>query len=221
MQKQSRQLSSCSILISILFLFLLSTTTTMAESGQSGVGDATAAATAEVHIVYVEKPQGEEPEACHLRTLTSVLGSEEAAKDAILYSYKSAASGFSAKLTPQQVSQISNLAQQFGINRVGSFLVVSSEVFGVIEDNVFEEIPKRNFLGLGFARMDQGSMAHMVKYEIEKSTMSSIPLECSLMAMGVHSWCFLLDALVLIVLVWCRLSLGNFTEVENCCWFFI
>ncbi|XAR62666.1 Tripeptidyl-peptidase II [Bertholletia excelsa] len=62
---------------------------------------------AAVHIVYTEKPENEEPEAYHIRTLASVLGSEDAAKEAILYSYKHAASGFSAKLTPQQVSEIS------------------------------------------------------------------------------------------------------------------
>lgn len=82
----------------ILFLSVLATTT-MAESG--------AGSDAAVHIVYCEKPEGEEPEAYHVRTLASVLGSEDAAKEAILYSYKTAASGFSAKLTPQQVSQIS------------------------------------------------------------------------------------------------------------------
>uniref|UniRef100_A0A7N2KVT2 Inhibitor I9 domain-containing protein n=1 Tax=Quercus lobata TaxID=97700 RepID=A0A7N2KVT2_QUELO len=61
-----------------------------------------------VHIVYVERPQDMEPEAFHIQTLASVLGSEEAAKEALIYSYKTAASGFSAKLTPQQVSLIAS-----------------------------------------------------------------------------------------------------------------
>ncbi|XP_076930550.1 subtilisin-like protease SBT3.17 [Bidens hawaiensis] len=66
-----------------------------------------ATATAEVHIVYTDQPQGQEPETHHLRTLTCFLGSEEAAKGALLYTYKHAASGFSAKLTPEQVEQLS------------------------------------------------------------------------------------------------------------------
>ncbi|XP_019238815.1 PREDICTED: subtilisin-like protease SBT3.17 [Nicotiana attenuata] len=88
------------ILSSILLLFLLiAAIVTMADSQPS--------IEAKVHIVYTEKPEDLEAEDYHIKTLTSVLGSEEAAKEALIYSYKHAASGFSAKLTAEQVSELS------------------------------------------------------------------------------------------------------------------
>ncbi|KAH9624848.1 hypothetical protein KSS87_000429 [Heliosperma pusillum] len=60
-----------------------------------------------VYIVYTEKPvDGVEPESHHLTTLSSVLGGEDAAKESLIYVYKNAATGFSAKLTPEQVSEL-------------------------------------------------------------------------------------------------------------------
>ncbi|XP_038896852.1 subtilisin-like protease SBT3.6 isoform X2 [Benincasa hispida] len=59
-----------------------------------------------VHIVYTERPHNEEPEAYHIRTLASVLGSEEAAKKALVYSFTSSTTGFAANLTPDQVEKI-------------------------------------------------------------------------------------------------------------------
>ncbi|KAL3366225.1 hypothetical protein AABB24_011069 [Solanum stoloniferum] len=92
------------ILSSILLFFLLFTAfiTTMADSQASQLSNES-----KVHIVYTEQPEDQEPEEYHIKTLTSVLGSEEAAKEALIYSYKHAASGFSAKLTAEQVSELS------------------------------------------------------------------------------------------------------------------
>ncbi|XP_043703716.1 subtilisin-like protease SBT3.11 [Telopea speciosissima] len=102
----NRNMRLFSVLV-VFSVFLWSTT--MAEKGVSeagGAGDSSSKGAA-VHIVYTEQPEGEEPEAFHLKTLSSVLGSEEAAKESLIYSYKTAASGFSAKLTPEQVAEIS------------------------------------------------------------------------------------------------------------------
>ncbi|KQK06071.1 subtilisin-like protease SBT3.17 [Brachypodium distachyon] len=76
---------------------------------------APAAPVAAVHIVYVDRPESADAEEFHIRTLAPVLGSEEKAKDAVLYHYKHAASGFSAKLTPEQVE---DLKKQPGVLQV-------------------------------------------------------------------------------------------------------
>ncbi|RAL54287.1 hypothetical protein DM860_001415 [Cuscuta australis] len=61
-----------------------------------------------VYIVYTTVPADVEDHAkYHVETLAPIFGSEDAAKEEILYTYTAAATGYSAKLTPAQVSKIS------------------------------------------------------------------------------------------------------------------
>ncbi|GMH00326.1 hypothetical protein Nepgr_002165 [Nepenthes gracilis] len=101
--------NSASLFSLFAFSLLLSSTITMAENrGKSSSSSSTTAPSTDVYIVYTGKPdEGVDPESHHLGTLSSVIGSKEAAKEALIYIYKNAATGFSAKLTPEQASELS------------------------------------------------------------------------------------------------------------------
>ncbi|XP_050214795.1 subtilisin-like protease SBT3.10 [Mercurialis annua] len=100
MIQKHRIASSPSLILLLIFVISIICQINMSVSASDSSKPA-------VQIVYTERPQDEEPEAYHMRTLASVLGSEDAAKEALVYSYKTAASGFSCKLTPEQVDQMS------------------------------------------------------------------------------------------------------------------
>ncbi|KAK6916626.1 Subtilisin-like protease, fibronectin type-III domain [Dillenia turbinata] len=64
-----------------------------------------------VHIVYMGERSYDEPELveeAHHQILSNILGSKEAAKDSILYSYKHGFSGFAAVLTKSQAKLIAD-----------------------------------------------------------------------------------------------------------------
>lgn len=69
-------------------------------------------AESKVHIVYMGRRQHDDVElatSAHHQILTSVLGSQEAARDSIIYSYKHGFSGFAARLTKSQAKNIAEL----------------------------------------------------------------------------------------------------------------
>lgn len=109
------QIKHSSIVVEVLFLLGISIAISISISKSMAdarmISHSSSPATSSgVYIVYTEKPAATvEPESHHLSTLASVLGSEEAAKESLVYVYKNAATGFSAKLTPAQVSQLESM----------------------------------------------------------------------------------------------------------------
>ncbi|KAI4312419.1 hypothetical protein MLD38_037229 [Melastoma candidum] len=66
-----------------------------------------------VHVIYLggrQRTDGTEME-LHRKLLTSVLGSNEKADEAIVYSYKWGFSGFAAKITEAQAQRLSELPE--------------------------------------------------------------------------------------------------------------
>ncbi|KAL9234625.1 hypothetical protein vseg_009478 [Gypsophila vaccaria] len=96
------------LLLTSLILLSISTITTSSQLKSVKMSEnSPQQSSSDVYIVYTEKPTADvEPESFHLSTLSSVLGGEEAAKESLIYVYKNAATGFSAKLTPEQVSEL-------------------------------------------------------------------------------------------------------------------
>ncbi|XP_022737303.1 subtilisin-like protease SBT3.6 [Durio zibethinus] len=67
------------------------------------------AAKSNVHIVYMGEKKHEDPtitKMSHYKMLSNLLGSKEAAKNSMLYSYKHGFSGFAARLTESQAEEI-------------------------------------------------------------------------------------------------------------------
>uniref|UniRef100_A0A0E0EAN4 Inhibitor I9 domain-containing protein n=1 Tax=Oryza meridionalis TaxID=40149 RepID=A0A0E0EAN4_9ORYZ len=83
-------------------LLLLTLLGVAAVGGQDGQKRA-----AGVYIVIVQPPaDGADTVAYHTCILAAALGSEERAKEALLYSYRTVASGFAAKLTPPELAAL-------------------------------------------------------------------------------------------------------------------
>jgi hypothetical protein len=101
----------------LAFAVLVSVAAGLAQAAQQGStpqtseGGSIPQAPGSVYIVHMEKKEDDANarERNHLDTLSSVFdGSHEKAKESMLYSYTNAMNGFSAKLTPEQVSELSS-----------------------------------------------------------------------------------------------------------------
>ncbi|KAK8952515.1 hypothetical protein KSP39_PZI003559 [Platanthera zijinensis] len=61
-----------------------------------------------VYIVFLNPSNVVETESMHIETLSSILGGQESAKKAMIYSYKNTVHGFAARLTPEQAAELAS-----------------------------------------------------------------------------------------------------------------
>ncbi|XP_028051670.1 subtilisin-like protease SBT3.4 isoform X1 [Camellia sinensis] len=135
-------------------------------------------ATSNVHIVYMGERQYEDPASVrklHHKMLSTLLGSKEAARSSILYSYKHGFSGFAARLTKSQAEKIAefpgvvqvfpNGIQKFHTTRSWDFLGLhhysrkknlttegnmgDGTIIGVIDSGIWPESESFNDEGMG------------------------------------------------------------------------
>ncbi|XP_062175918.1 subtilisin-like protease SBT3.9 [Alnus glutinosa] len=113
-----------------------------------------ALASSNVHIVYMGERQHEEPELVqdsHHEILSNILGSKEAAKESILYSYKHGFSGFAAALTESQAELIADFPGVVRVvpNRILSLQTTRSWDFLQVKPQIVQGILSRGHSGLG------------------------------------------------------------------------
>ncbi|XP_075672863.1 subtilisin-like protease SBT3.9 [Castanea sativa] len=113
-----------------------------------------ALASTNVHIVYMGERQHDEPERVqdsHHEVLSIILGSHEAAKESILYSYKHGLSGFAAVLTESQAKLIADFPGVVRVvpNRVLSLQTTRSWDFLQVKPHIRNGILSKSHSGIG------------------------------------------------------------------------
>ncbi|KAL4361954.1 hypothetical protein GQ457_04G017040 [Hibiscus cannabinus] len=112
------------------------------------------AATSNVYIVYMGEKKNEDPattKMSHYKSLSNLLGSTEAAKSSMLYSYKHGFSGFAARLTESQAKEIEAFpgVVQVMPNRIHKVHTTRSWEFMGLNDHSPENILSRSNMGEG------------------------------------------------------------------------
>ncbi|XVF12829.1 hypothetical protein REPUB_Repub08aG0153800 [Reevesia pubescens] len=112
------------------------------------------AAKSNVHIVYMGAKKHEDPETTkmsHYKMLSTLLGSKEAAKNSMLYSYKHGFSGFAARLTESQAEEIAAFPGVVQVipNRIHKLHTTRSWEFMGLNDHSSKNLLRKSNMGEG------------------------------------------------------------------------